>query len=257
MNDRFLNWQTLNSVGHTAHFLTHTLFPPGWITHKWKWYTLEINKRGKTNKPTHKCSSYNSRNWVVAEWLQRDITDLCLLRFWLPTPERGSLSGCWSSSWLRQCPWMYTKHERWQQQRNALYFLPGGQHARASKGLLLKAARAEKRSQRLTATNTWPKRRPRVYVYNTGSNTSTSTSASRLMAAGKTFPVFVFFFFFFFSFFRANPFNEPRVLFAKQISRKISLLTMIHPVVHFRCCIPLRFGSGQKENSRWHFVGSE
>lgn len=242
MNDRFLNWQTLNSVGHTAHFLTHTLFPPGWITHKWKWYTLEINRRGKTNKPTHKCSSYNSRNWVVAEWPQRDTTDLCLLRFWLPTPERGS-SGCWSSSWLSQCPWMYTKHERWQQQRNALYFLPGGQHARASKGLLLKAARAEKRSQRLTATNTWPKRRPRVYVYNTGSNTSTSSSTSRLMAAGKTFPVFVSFF----SFFRANPSNEPRVLFAKQTSRKISLLTMIHPVVHFRCCVPLRFGSGQKE----------
>jgi hypothetical protein len=45
------------------------------------------------------------------------------------------------------------------------------------------------------------------------------------MAAGKTFPVFVSFFFF-----RANPFNEPRVLFAKQTSRKISLLTMIHPV---------------------------
>lgn len=52
MNDRFLNWQTLNSVGHTAHFLTHTLFPPGWITHKWKWYTLEINRRGK-NKQTN------------------------------------------------------------------------------------------------------------------------------------------------------------------------------------------------------------
>ena len=48
----------------------------------------------------------------------------------------------------------------------------------------LPETKREAKSLELTTSNTWPERRPRVYVYNTD-QTSTSSSTSRLMAAGK------------------------------------------------------------------------
>ena len=87
---------------------------------------------------------------------QRDTIDLFLLRFellLLPTPERrDELLAVVRSSWLRQCPWVYTQQKKRairQQQRT--HFFGSVRHARESKGLLFKAARDEKRSEELRA----------------------------------------------------------------------------------------------------------